>query len=180
MPYDASSCDCSYGLIRVKPAQCRLGCGGEGPSYGWNGTLKTITQKRIWHTVGVPESLYLSELSAFAIVGGSDNRPAYPPGVNWNQSSDRARAHSQIATVPSHGNSTKTTSPNSSCARLLMPTATISLSSVSTHSCVLEYLTSSPHFEALITMSPLIDLMLSSSDGTTLLLIITLIPTFSA
>jgi hypothetical protein len=109
MPYDASSCDCSYGLIRVKPTQCRLGCGGEGPSYGWNGVLRTITQKRIWHTVGVPESLYLSELSAFTIVGGSDNRPTYPPGVNWNQSSDRARAHLQIATVPSHGNSTKTT-----------------------------------------------------------------------
>ena len=106
MPYDASSCDCSYGLIRVKPAQCRLGCGG---GMWREGVLRTITQKRIWHTVGVPESLYLSELSAFTIVGGSDNQPAYSPGVNWNQSSDRARAHLQIATVPSHGNSTKTT-----------------------------------------------------------------------
>ena len=109
MPYDLSSCDCSYGLIKVKPAQCRIGCGGEGPSYGRNGVLRTITQKRIWHTVGMPESLYLSQLSASTIVGGSGNKPLYPTGVNWNQSSDRARAHLQIATVPSHGNSTKTT-----------------------------------------------------------------------
>ena len=112
MPYDPSSCDCSYGLIRVKPAQCRLGCGGEGASYGWNGALRAITQKRIWHTVRVPESLYLSDLAALTVVGGSDNYPVPGPGVsnlNWNQSSDRARPHTQIVNVPSHGNSTKTT-----------------------------------------------------------------------
>ena len=112
MPYDPSSCDCSYGLIRVQPPQCRLGCGGKGAGYGWNGALRAITQKRIWHTVRVPESLYLADLAALTVVGGSDNYPVPGPGVsnlNWNQSSDRARPHMQIVNVPSHGNSTKTT-----------------------------------------------------------------------
>ena len=112
MPYGSLSCDCSYGLIRVHPAQCRTGCGGTGPAYGWNGALRTITQKRIWHTVRVPGSLYLSDLAALTVVGNSDNRPIAGPGVsnlNWNQSSDRARPHIQVVTVPSRGNSTKTT-----------------------------------------------------------------------
>ena len=124
MPYDPSSCDCSYGLISIRPAQCRTGCaqsdGGCLADYGLNGQLRTITQKRIWHRVGVPESLYLSDLGALTVVGNSSNVPQTITGgngqvlwtpktnLNWNQSSDRAVPHMQVVNIPSHGNSTRT------------------------------------------------------------------------
>jgi hypothetical protein len=116
MPYYLNACDCSYGLTRIQQSRCRT-CstdenGNARSSYGLRGALREITQKRIWQTVRVQESLYLSNLAALTVVGGSDNYPIQGAGVtnlNWNQMSDRARPHTQIASVPSRGNSTKTT-----------------------------------------------------------------------
>jgi hypothetical protein len=112
-------------LISIRPAQCRTGCsqweGGYLANYGLNGQLRTITQKRIWHRIGVPESLYLSDLAALTVVGNASNVPQIITGqhgqvlwspktnLNWNQSSDRAVPHIQVVNVPSRGNSTRTT-----------------------------------------------------------------------
>ena len=120
--YDISSCDCSYGLIRIHPADCHTcstdACGNILPLYGKYGQLRTIVQKRIWHRVRVPQSLYLSDLAALTVAGGNCVTPTLPQGtahLNWNQSSDRARAHGCSRfmlgcniNVPSRGNSTRT------------------------------------------------------------------------
>ena len=90
---------------------CRR-CSGQGAEYGWNGTLRTPTQRRIWHTVRVPSSVYVANLAAAAVIGGPGNRPVASPGVsnlNWDQMSDRARPHVQKAVVPSRGNSLRRT-----------------------------------------------------------------------
>ena len=90
---------------------CRR-CSGQGPEYGWNGTLRAPTQRRIWHTVGVSSGAYTANLAATAVVGGPNNRPVASPGVsnlNWDQASDRARPHVQEAVVPSRGNSLRRT-----------------------------------------------------------------------
>ena len=109
--YSALGCECSSSETRIKPSQCRTDC--TEPSYGLNGTLRKITQKRIWHRVRVPQSLYLSEKASLNVVGGKDNYSLRVVGEttdkNWNQMSDRAVAHKQVANVPSRGNSTKKT-----------------------------------------------------------------------
>jgi hypothetical protein len=56
-------------------------------------------QQRIWNSVRVPTSEYIMNKASLT---------AYEPIV-WNPQSDRTLPHKQIATVPSHGNSTKQT-----------------------------------------------------------------------
>jgi hypothetical protein len=76
---------------------------------------KKIQQQRIWGTVRVPTSLYLSEKTALNVVGtrGLNNRDNTPLSkynlVNWNQSSDRNKPSMLMTSFPSGGNSTKTT-----------------------------------------------------------------------
>ena len=57
-------------------------------------------QQRIWNTVRVDCAQYIMNKGALSAVESD---------VQWNQQSDRRLPHVQIATVPSHGNSTKRT-----------------------------------------------------------------------
>lgn len=106
------TCDCPYKTTdinlpiwqQVHPSQCGLAC--NGANYGWDGKLRTITQKRIWNTVRVPSSLYLSELASLTVAGRSS---LGFKNINWNQMSDQPTASFQNYNVPSRGNSTKTT-----------------------------------------------------------------------
>ena len=60
-------------------------------------------QKVIQNTVRVPQSIYTMNLGALSVY----QSPQISDGVNWKQMSDRRNPHVAIATVSSHGSSTK-------------------------------------------------------------------------
>ena len=105
-------CSCStgfiYGVSQCKTCGCSYTCdaSGCGPSTCSPADLTTITQKRIWNTVRVPEAEYIMNLSSLNVY-------QYPGtgNVNWHQGSDRVLPSnstvSKINIVPSRGNSTK-------------------------------------------------------------------------
>lgn len=64
-----------------------------------NPVVNYQNQQRIWNTVRIDSAQYGMNKAALT---------TYEPSL-WNQQSDRAFPHVQIATVPSRGNSTKTT-----------------------------------------------------------------------
>ena len=100
-------CSCSGGIY-YGVSQCKS-CGNTycltcDPS----GSFNIIDQKRIWHTVRVPQSEYTMNLGALTVYQKPSSSYA---NVNWNQYSDRALPGNSmiynITTVPSYGNSTK-------------------------------------------------------------------------
>jgi len=64
-----------------------------------NPVVNFQNQQRIWNTVRIDSAQYVMNKAALN---------TYEP-LLWNQQSDRTYPHIQIATVPSHGNSTKRT-----------------------------------------------------------------------
>ena len=96
---DYSSCDCSGGKIFYKPSQC-TGCGAFDCKDLFGSS--DANQRRIWKSARVDSSLYTMNLAALTVVGGANNKPQTGqcnPGVNWNQSSDRAIASIETAYV---------------------------------------------------------------------------------
>ena len=66
-----------------------------------NPVVNYQNQQRIWNTVRIDCAQYAMNKAALN---------AYEPSfIHWNPQSDRSYPHIQIATVPSHGNSTKRT-----------------------------------------------------------------------
>lgn len=63
-----------------------------------------INNKRIYNYVRVPASLYTGSLGAVSTYNGSFGGIF---GLRWNQSSDKKLPHISKATVPSRGNSTR-------------------------------------------------------------------------
>ena len=89
---------CTYSAARP---DCMAGCDAPG-------CPAEATQKRIWKQSGAASSSYVSSLASLTVRGGSGNRPPVGGiGVNWDQMSDRARAHVGTAYNPSRGNSTR-------------------------------------------------------------------------
>lgn len=100
MSYDCNGCE-SY--CNNEPSGCRTCVGDYGST---SKSLEEITQKRIWKTVRVSQSLYTMNLASQSVIGTQQNQPML---VNWNQMSDRAIPSIQTAYVPSRGNSLRTT-----------------------------------------------------------------------
>lgn len=109
LPYD---CSCNGGIIYgvSQCTTCGCSCDANGNCVCSSANLIEITQKRIWNTVRVPGSEYTMNLGALSVY--SKPSVALYNGVNWNQMSDRPIPSnynvSHINTVPSRGNSTKT------------------------------------------------------------------------
>lgn len=98
MSYDCSGCD--Y-YCNNQPSGCRTCVGDYETVHQANGV---ITQKRIWKTVRVPQSLYTMNLACQSVIGTQQNQ-----SVQWNQMSDRVIPSIQTAYVPTRGNSLRTT-----------------------------------------------------------------------
>ena len=82
------------------PGSCRsFLCNSNNPSHYQR--LKIIQ-----NTVRVPSSLYTDAIGSVNVY---QNPSSNSEKVNWNQMSDRRVRHFQKSTVPSHGNSTRTT-----------------------------------------------------------------------
>ena len=107
MPYVTDQCVCNNPSTsrgsNIKqnslPIQCKS-CGKKT----WDNDAK---QRRISNTVRVPSSLYTMNLGALSVGNCCAN-----PGINWNQSSDRALpagSKNSAKNVPTRGNSTKRT-----------------------------------------------------------------------
>jgi len=94
-----SSCDCSGGVVFDSVKQC-TGCGAFDCKDLFGSS--NANQRRIWKSARVDSSLYTMNLAALTVVGGANNKPQTghcKPGVNWNQSSDRAIASIETAHV---------------------------------------------------------------------------------
>lgn len=100
MSYDCNGCE--YYCMN-QPSGCRACVGDYETTHQAN---EVITQKRIWKTVRVPQSLYMMNLASQNVVGSQQNQLS---SVNWNQMSDRVIPSIQTAYVPSRGNSLRTT-----------------------------------------------------------------------
>ena len=111
MPFQVSSCDCNGGPIPTV-VQCKT-CATGGISDTIRSPLWVEANQRILQKqVRAPSSQYADSLAAMTVrgsfVGPKNNNPIPSnSGVNWNQSSDRARPGFMKLYVPSRGNSTK-------------------------------------------------------------------------
>jgi hypothetical protein len=113
MPFQVSSCDCNGGTI-PNVVQCKTCVSG-----GISDTIRSplwieANQRVIQNQVRATSSQYVGTLAAMTVRGpftGVNNNNPIPANadVNWNQSSDRARAGVMKLFVPTRGNSTKTT-----------------------------------------------------------------------
>lgn len=111
MSFQVSSCDCNGGTI-PNVVQCTTCISG-----GIGDTIRSplwveANQRVIQNQVRAASSQYVGSLAALAVRGsfsGPNNNNPTPAnaGVNWNQSSDRARAGVMRLYVPTRGNSTK-------------------------------------------------------------------------
>lgn len=110
-----TNCSCNgginYGISQCRSCGCQFTCDASGnctQSTCSGPNLIDITQKRIWNTVRVPASEYMMNLSSLTVYQSPSSTYA---NVNWNQASDRAlpgnTSVSNVAVVPSRGNSTK-------------------------------------------------------------------------
>lgn len=101
MSYD---CSCNGGIIYgvAQCKSCNCAAGSTNCACSSTGTCSEITQKRIWHTVGVPSSEYTMNLGALNVY---NSNWAYVR--NWNQMSDRPSPGVVKRNVPSRGNSTR-------------------------------------------------------------------------
>ena len=108
-----TSCDCNGGNIPTV-VQCKTCITG-----GISDTVRSplwieANQRVIQRQVRAPSSQYADSLAAMNVrgsfTGADNNNPLVAnAGVNWNQSSDRARPAMMLTYVPSRGNSTKMT-----------------------------------------------------------------------
>lgn len=109
-------CSCNgginYGIVQCRSCGCSYTCDSSGnctASTCSPADLTEITQKRIWNTVRVTESEYVMNKVSLEVY----EKPSTSYNdVNWNQMSDRSlpanTTVSNMRTVPSRGNSTKT------------------------------------------------------------------------
>lgn len=111
MVFQVSSCDCNGGPI-PNVVQCKT-CATGGISETIRSPLWIEANQRvIQNQVRAPSSQYTGSLAATNVRGsftGTNNNNPLPAnaGVNWNQSSDRARPAFMKLYVPTRGNSTK-------------------------------------------------------------------------
>jgi len=98
----SANCNCDYSQ---HPSYSVAQCVSCSSCTSTTACSKEITQKRIWHQVRTPTSLYMMNMGSLT---SAAERLQYGPQVNWNQRSDRQNASIQTAYHPSHGNSTRT------------------------------------------------------------------------
>ena len=111
MPFQVTSCNCNGGPIPTV-VQCKS-CTSGGISDTIRSPLWIEANQRVMQKqVRAPASQYADSLASMSVRGsfvGPNNNNPLPEnaGVNWNQSSDRARPAFMKLCVPSRGNSTK-------------------------------------------------------------------------
>lgn len=124
MSFQVTGCDCNGGNI-PDVVQCKTCVTG-----GISDTIRSplwieANQRVIQNQVRAPSSQYIGSLAAMTVrgsfTGPNNNNPIAANGyVNWNQSSDRARAGVTTLVVPTRGNSTRSSvtscKPNSTSA----------------------------------------------------------------
>jgi hypothetical protein len=98
----SANCNCDY---TQEPSYSVVQCVSCASCTSTTACSEEITQKRIWNQVRTPTSLYTMNVGSLT---SAAERLQYGPQTNWNQRSDRQAASKQTASIPSHGNSTRT------------------------------------------------------------------------